>query len=820
MEQAAVAFIEGDEGFAGQFVESVKGLEGPISDFDRVDEYLRGDPALINHPGLLALIEDLLRRDIQVYIEQPEYVSQKDDLWQSLFALTSILGYRTHLLDEIIMTLVVCELIERIARGDKILETTEGILEAARATIILPPEIFPLPPGRAAGVAGRRKAEWIEPYAIGDLQIVRQRLLTYTLGEVASIESILRSERKETTHRKLRRVEESTGGENIRLEESEADLHGTRADLLNETQKTIAQDSITTTFCNFSTTYGPPAVATLDGSWNVQNNPQSPHVFQARRFAQDITTRTTNRMARRVSETRTVKTLDEAESTSVHAFDNTAGASNVIGIYRWVNKIYRAHVVSYGHRLLIEFMISDPAQAYIRSEAQLQGLNLDEPVPPGKLPPPVGGIHSYKDITRANYAALAALYGVREIMPPPPEFQLRATSFQGGAAVNIKEIAIPEGYRAVEASVTYILTGGTAVGLAGIVGSSPFTVPPLTGTSSSSSNSSASGTPAGRCTPNSVSSGNVTTGTQCLLMNGEDTALPVAVMLTTSGGDGPSSSSSSSSSSSGSSGCGGLALNPYVPGELAFTNDAWDLGNYFVTIQARCALTAENFAEWQITTYDAILQGYQKQKGEYYARTGSGPTGRAAPNPLASREIEKSELKKGCMRLLSERYFELVGGALGEDGGPPQIAVDAPRYSQFFEQAFEWNEMTYTFYSRVEIPGLVREAPAVSVWPGNDPLFTSFLEAGAASVMLPVKPDYDLIILYYLSSGMIWDGANALTPTVDEYVSIVNELKTVSMTVERPAEDGNGWDILVPTSMTMLQAKPTLPYFKPVPHDR
>lgn len=116
--------------------------------------------------------------------------------------------------------------------------------------------------------------------------------------------------------------------------------------------------------------------------------------------------------------------------------------------------------------------------------------------------------------------------------------------------------------------------------------------------------------------------------------------------------------------------------------------------------------------------------------------------------------------------------------------------------------------MTYQFY-----PWL--EETALSYYSSTDALFTSFLQAGSARVLVPVKANQAMLVLYYLSSGMIWSGENALTPTIEDekYVSIVDELKLLSESEPECKSVSKAWKITIPTSMIILQDSSKLPLF-------
>jgi hypothetical protein len=742
MQKLAMSFIL-DQRFTDQLIQNINDIKGDIKYFARLNSWFR-QQFHMNFRQLKAKFEDVLKLDwnhFKQYLKTPEYHKEKERVWQNFFALTIMLDYHPHRLEEFTKILVMCNLLERIivdaehsnggsenAIDDTSPNTSQEILEAARASIILPQKLFPLPPATKGDSPSKAEAkEWVEPYAIGDLQLVRQRLLRYELGEVAHIENVLKGERKETTQRKLNRVNESVTNAREQLEETDTDIQGTRADILNETRKTLDKDTVTTTFNDFKATYGSPTTVTYTGSWSLGNAPENPYIENVTNFAKKITTRTANRIARYVNQVRSLSILDEAEEIVIHAFDNTAITSNVIGIYRWVNKIYKVHVVNYGHRLMIQFLLQNPAHPYITNLFQLKGISLEPPITPDKL-----NLKSYPDVTRVNYPQLATMY---DIQPPPIEVKIIPAAFKDGEPINLKKISIPEGYRADNAWVACVFSGVTE--LTGFVGKETFTLTP---------------------------SQNQTN----IKMNQEDSAIAVSVMCNTEQAD----------------------------------------KKYCVTIEVKCTLTPEKYEEWQIKTYNAILEGYRQQKAEYYERAGVGKTEIGSHNPRENRKIENNELKKGCTKQLLKQHFQLVGAS--EDTAIAQL-----RYIQFFEQAFEWDEMTYQFSPPLQEQESSEDftATALNYYSGTDSIFTNFLQAESARVLLPVRPDYAMLVLYYLSSGMIWPGENALTPTNEKYVSLVNELKILPKVDRECNHVSKPWEITIPTSMIMLQDSSKLPQF-------
>src|SRR5207248_2282595 len=82
-------------------------------------------------------------------------------------------------------------------------------------------------------------------------------------------------------------------------------------------------------------------------------------------FAKEITTKAVDRVQTRTLTTRTVTTTHEIDQIEKHAFDNKDGTGPIIGIYRYVDKIYNAQIVNYGKRLMLEFVVPEPA-AFLR----------------------------------------------------------------------------------------------------------------------------------------------------------------------------------------------------------------------------------------------------------------------------------------------------------------------------------------------------------------------------------------------------------------------------------------------------------------------
>jgi hypothetical protein len=461
-EALAVWCIDGQAPYEGVFVSGLNTLSGPIREMADVAERLwrAGPPDADWSERVIAELRDLLGRhgETSAYFAGADYRAALERVWQSYFALVAVLGYDPLLLSEFSLCLwlahVVAVATNVDAQGELIAEelTPRQRHAAANASVILPASAFPLPaaaPAAASAAAasppGAEDLGWIEPFAIGDLQMVRHRLKRYAPGEIARIENIVRGERRETRSHRGRRVvelQQQTADDEQVLEADDGD---TRSGLLEETQKIVAERSVTNNYQNFQTSYGPPTQATLNGSWtrtfNGAGAPGTTH--DVTRFAREIVSTSANRISRRVSGVRATSSLTQVEDSVCSVFDNTGGEGNLRAVFRWLNKVYEASVVNYGSRLMMELLIRQPASDYLAGRTATLGHT-----PTGPMPLDRFGVRSFQDIGPESYARICAAYQVTDITPPPLASAFVTATLRGGED---KLLAIPTGYSAVDA---------------------------------------------------------------------------------------------------------------------------------------------------------------------------------------------------------------------------------------------------------------------------------------------------------------------------------------------------------------------------------
>jgi hypothetical protein len=581
------------------------------------------------------------------------------------------------------------------------------------------PEPLPAGPGRLQGAG------------IADLLVVEQQLKRYELGELAHIENVLAGEFRERTHRRARKTEETTLLESEVTEETERDLQSTeRYELQTETARVINEDTSIQAGLTVSGKYGP--ISSFEASAGYASDTSvEESTRNATSYARDVTERASSRVQQRVLERRARVTIEEFEETNIHRVDNVGGAHS-IGLYRWVDKLYRAEIANYGRRAMLEFVVPQPS-AFLKhamTATPIEGLEVEKPQPPGYCDPATG-FHplSADDITSENYVYFVGKYHASGVSPPPPRYTVVGATLEkeptaappvpGYQSKTDAKVVVPEGYVGKTAwlnGLAWTHTDGWAIVFIG---------------------------------RNIVQQGADGFFNDVVQLNDEEGTVPVAI--------------------------GGTRMDGYA-----------------LAVEVLCERTSNELAAWQLATYTAIISSYEDLKSEYENRLAAIRLQQGIPiegrNPLTNRQLIEAELKRSVLSIITDQHFDSLDSLRWgvSDHGYPQLDLDevsleAP-YIRFFEQAFEWEHMTYVFYPYYW--GRKDGWMADALFDDTDPLFGQFLRAGAARVLVPARPAFEAAICSYLNTGWpLPDEADP--PCVDEHgteatfpwLSIVDEIR-------------------------------------------
>lgn len=585
-----------------------------------------------------------------------------------------------------------------------------------------------------------------------DLEMVRQKILKYEPGEIAHIENVLKGESKKKKHRKLHRSEETVFEESERSEEVENELETTdRFELQSETSKTISQDTSLEAGVTTTASYGAVNTVNIEAYGNyASNNASEESKNSASTYAKDVVSRSVQKIKERVLKRRSRTEINEVEIINKHKIENlTSDAENIAGIYRWVNKLYEAQVVNYGLRTMLEFMIPEPAAFYrfALSKNPDKEISIKKPDEPGFCQ--AGRFFPLKptDLTGSNYMCFVGKYGVTDVEPPPPMFIIKSgtitQSFHPDSEIaktgeKIEIITIPINYKAISAE--YIIAAGRGHEKSGV-------------TANKAANFGIRMT----CGNNIVLSEQATTH------HGKGQTIVGSTIIDTEKADYPFEGELSLDVPKLTNNKNEVQLNN-EEGDfkiaITYASDIYIFGSLNVAIT--CERKDNALKQWQIDTFGAIMNTYNGLKLDYEEALQSQQfeteINIQGQNPFINREVEKTELKKHAISILTGQQYEGFN-AMWQDHrqgfGYPEIDLeDAAKegdFVQFFEQTLEWRHATYLFYDYFW--GRKQNWIDMLNTKDIDSLFEKFLRAGYARVWIPIRPGFDKVIGHYICAG-------------------------------------------------------------------
>ncbi len=592
----------------------------------------------------------------------------------------------------------------------------------------------------------------VEPAGVADLLVVRQQMKGYEDADVAHIENVLKGENKVRNHRRRRETDELIFSEVETTATEERNLESTdRFEMTRETNQTIKEESSRKAGLSLSASYGPFVSASGSVEGATARSKQRA-LKAASSFAKDVTEKSATKIAERVLQRESRRVTTETEETNTHSLDNTQGSEHVVGVYQWVEKLYEAQIFNYGIRAMYDFMVPEPAAFLIAAmkRGHMSAVELEKPAPfdadPTLLEHGLDG--------EFNYIRYAQQYGATDILPPPQIHRTKSFSYSVGGGdrntnyVHSAQIQLDEGYKAVKATVN---VHGNAWTTDRSVRSIDIAI--------------------GRHQVRSE----VTNWSRDVDLNNETESVP-------------------------------------------FTLDTRNMSQVAVAVEIETERTEHALRQWQLDTHAKITQAYRARLAEYeeklaalQAQAGVAIEGQS---PRLNQQLMQDELKKACVTILTEQHFDLFD-AIEEEGrnGLPQIDLyqneaEGP-YVRFFEQAFEWEHMTWVTYPYFW--GRKSEWPMRIALEDSDPMFNDFLKAGYCRVSVPVREGFEGAVDHFINFGEPWMGGPLPAITSPLFLPIADEL---AERLEKPGDEfpeGEPWEVRLPTSLVKLRADNSLP---------
>jgi hypothetical protein len=584
----------------------------------------------------------------------------------------------------------------------------------------------------------------VAPAGIADLLIIKQQLVGYEAADVAHIENVLKGELKSREHTRREESEITTLTEFETTTSTEHELESTdRFEMTREASETIKEDVALKAGLKISGSYGPVVEFAASAEGSVSRSKEQA-TKSAATFSQDVTERSSRKIAERVLQRTTVRTLTETIEKNVHELNNVAGAGHISGVYQWVNQLYRAQMFNYGLRMMFDFMVPEPAAFLIAALEQANNAAVSLTKPPDFTLLP-------NQITESNYSYWVKVCGATDVAPPPELYRTKSADFKAGGGDSktnynhSAQIAIDDGYRAVFGTVGVVRNIWEADNSVDVV--------------------------LGRRTQRMPDGNWLWTTT----LDDERDSIPLAI-------------------------------------------DTFHCSQVAVAIEVKCQRTDRAMEKWRLETHaklktarQGLVADYEEKLNQLTLQAGVVIGGR---NPVANGITIRRELQKNCLSILTDQHFDLFDAVVDSPvNGLPQIdigeAAAEGAYVRFFEQAFEWEHMSYITYPYFW--GSKDQWDERLGYDDPDPAFADFLQAGFARVTVPARLGFEGAIDHFLTFGELWTGGPLPTISSPMYLPIADEL---GERLDRPGEEipqGDAWTVRVPTNLVKLRADDRLP---------
>ncbi len=644
----------------------------------------------------------------------------------------------------------------QIGAGARALQTARDVQALAAYKIVMLPSAY----------FKRMKAEvqLIRKPGITDLYVVKDEWNTYEAGELARVVNVLPGETFDTRLKHFEKTETAMSKTTQTMTLQETDNSQTQSSSLSQTSTKDASLNVGVNGqVEVSGQYGPTHV---QSSLSAQlQSAQSDSETSAFTTAVQTVQRSVKKVAQTITQVQSSRTTVGDENSEDHKLANT-GTDVTVGLYRWLSEVHRVQLERYPNRFVLEFEIPEPG-AWLRWAMQNAPVTMNNPDPgPFRLS---GADHDLSpldlnDDTLAQLATQWRIQGLSTSLPQTLTLSVvltvdPATQNEARfATASDNSLTVPSGYEADSWNAEIFSTRTWSLASYGTE---------LTITVGGDVNSQAS---TGDLGPAAFVSGP---------LNGK---------------------------------VGGINT-----GNIPITVYTIALQGFTCVVKVTCLLMTETYRQWQQTAFDQIAAAYQSLLVAYQQELAADAE---KPGSLTSL-IGPPDLNRA--RIVAELRRLVIENLMGQrfNGEPAidepsataepnvqlnQAAIVGPTV-QFFEQAFEWENIVYICYPyywgrRAQWPTNVLTATA-------DPEFDQFLNSGSARVVVPARPGFENLVNYYLYTGVVWGGQQPPAPNDPDYLSIAQEIQSLQTGATDGTPVGSSWEVSLPTTLLWAGNDPT-----------
>jgi hypothetical protein len=743
----------------------------------------------------------LLPSGWQTQVEAQPWIDLRDQLNHDIAAGVSN-NRPPQLVEELCRLLLVHDLLSTLDAqaslpvGQRTLQTALDVQGALARHVIVPAEYF----------VQNTNAVLARQPGFTDLYVVRDEWHHYEAGELAAVTNVLPGETLESRIRHSQETDTLTSTTTVTTTSQQTEQDQTTSTSLSDASTKDTSLSIGVQGqVQTSGTYGLTHVDTsLGAQLQVSQTTADSH---ASTTAYQTVQRAVKSVTQTVTTVQSERTVTKDSTYGDHKLSNT-GDTVTVGLYKWLSTVHRVELVRYPNRFVLEFEVPEPG-AWLRwALANPSSTGWDNPDPgPFHLPGATKDL-SPDDILAddwtaspnpANWRQLAEHWKVRGLTPAPPQTVTIATQISVSPPSpqdkppNQQTETVPRVAMAVDESLT-VPTGYTAekwtANVAGFRGEWGGK-----GTDYVEAWITVGGAP----TTNNVSGGSQGT----VWVEPGPAPRLIGAAHDWSGAD-------------------HLDVGEVKTGTIPVALYAYEfVEGLTCNVNVICQRAPETLAQWQAATFDQVVSAYQTLLAAYHTERDarneqvSGQADLAGPPELnQSRAI--NELRRLVIQELLGQAFD--GTAITVDAGTQEPSVDLAKATavaptiQFFEQAFEWSNLVYICYPyywgrRTEFPVGTVTGTGTNIWVTDvtsasaDPEFDQFLNAGSARVVVPARPGFEDLVMYYLYTGQVWGGGRPPAPDDPDYLSIAQEIQSLQQGAIDGTPVGSSWEISLPTTL-------------------
>jgi len=248
---------------------------------------------------------------------------------------------------------------------------------------------------------------------------------------------------------------------------------------------------------------------------------------------------------------------------------------------------------------------------------------------------------------------------------------------------------------------------------------------------------------------------------------------------------------------------------------LAMVTDR--VGDVAIAVEVICEATDRALDLWRAETHAKLINAYRARLADYEAKLAELEA--EAPEEIDSGPSERNralmidEVKRACISVLTEQHFEMFDAIDKDAAGLPEInftetQLEGP-YARFFEQAFEWQNLSWMAYSYFW--GRKSTWLDKVVIEDDDADFEAFLKAGYIRVQIPIRPGFVDAVDHFRIFGDTWQGGSLPAISDATYLPIAEE---IAEKLGRPGNElpvGEPWEVRVPTTLVKLRSDDQLP---------